>query len=531
MEIKKITCIQFFGEFPDFCSRIVMPDYGLPVIGTILSEMGYDVKVYVERIKPPEWDRIAASDLICFSSWCAGADKMHRLAREIQSRLGIPIIIGGVYASYFPESCLQHCDYVVFGEGDETIVELVETLTKEGELNQVSGIAYRVGDQVHFTLQRSGPSKFNTIPNYSLIEGYPRMGILDILMQRKKPWMTVQASRGCPFNCAFCIVHTMFHGSYRTREIESVIADLRDKRQYGRQLIFVDNEFAADRSYAKKLLRRIIEEDFGFKMTVFARVEVIEDDELLSLMRRAGVTHIYQGYESIHPETLSAFNKRQDLEQIEAAIQKLHSLGFGILGSFVMGADTDTLETTQRTVDFVLHQKLFNAYFWPIMGLFPEKRLGYQTIIPWYRGIFLEWKYYDGYFVTHFPLQMTPSQLQRSLINAYRSIYAPTQVVQALKDRKFGDAKAKILLRYLWRDIEKGAQEYLPFLEELEDGLYDTGGSLREDLLMQRIAKNPQWTFQAGKQAIEDHGILQSKFPTIDKEDITCISKKLGSSR
>lgn len=66
MQIKKITCIQFYGEFPDFCSRLVMPDFGLPLIGTILSEMGYDVKVYVERIKPPEWDRIAVSDLIFF---------------------------------------------------------------------------------------------------------------------------------------------------------------------------------------------------------------------------------------------------------------------------------------------------------------------------------------------------------------------------------------------------------------------------------------------------------------------------------
>ena len=247
MEIKKITCIQFYGEFPDFCSRVVMPDYGLPLIGTILSETGYDVKVYVERIKPPEWDRIAASDLVCFSSGCAGADKMYRLASKIRSRLGIPIIIGGVHASYFPESCLQYCDYVVFGEGDETIVELVETISHGAEVNQVAGIAYRVGDQVHHTRQRSRPTRFNTIPNYSLIECYPRMGLLDVLIQRRKPWLTVQSSRGCPFQCAFCIVNTMFPGSYRTREVESVIQDLRDKRQYGRELIFVDNEFAADR--------------------------------------------------------------------------------------------------------------------------------------------------------------------------------------------------------------------------------------------------------------------------------------------
>lgn len=71
-QIKKITCIQLGGEFPDFCYRLVMPDYGLPVIGTILAEAGYDVKVYMEHIKPPEWDRIAESDLVCFSSLSVG---------------------------------------------------------------------------------------------------------------------------------------------------------------------------------------------------------------------------------------------------------------------------------------------------------------------------------------------------------------------------------------------------------------------------------------------------------------------------
>jgi hypothetical protein len=531
MQIKKITCIQLHGDFPDFCSRLVMPDYGLPLIGTILSEIGYDVRVYIERIKPPEWDRIAESDLVCFSSWNAGADKTYRLAKEIRSRLSIPTIIGGVHASYFAESCLQHCDYVVFGEGDETIVELVETLAQGRGIEQVAGIAYRIGDQVHYTAPRSGLARFDTIPNFSLIEGYPRMGVLDILIQRKKPLLTVQSSRGCPFNCTFCIVNTMFPSGYRTRDLESVIRDLRDKRQYGRELVFVDNEFAADRSYAKKLLRRMIEEDFDFDIVIFARVEVTEDDELLSLMRQAGITRIYQGYESIQPETLIALNKRQSIEQIMVAIEKLHSFGFGIQGSFVMGADTDTLEAIQCTVDFVLEQRLSNAYFWPIGGYFPEKKSGYQTITPWYRTIFLGWSYYDGHFVTHFPLQMSPSRLQLALIDAYRTIYSPSQIVQALKCRKFADAKRKILFRYQWGNIEKGVREYIPFLEELEDGLYDSDGHLCEGLLVQRVKKDPRWTFQAGNQTIKTLGILPLELPIPGKGNITCVRKELGQSR
>jgi anaerobic magnesium-protoporphyrin IX monomethyl ester cyclase len=498
MQVKKITCIALDGEFPDFTSHLLAPDYGMPLIATILSKAGYDVRVYIEHIKPPEWDRISDSDLVCFSTWNANAEKTYRLAQEIRKRLAITIVIGGVHASYFPESCLRHCDYVVFGEGDETILELVEALALGGEVDKVPGIAYRVGDQVRRTASRSGPPRFDTIPMFSLIEGYRRLNILNILVERKTPVLTAQYSRGCPFKCTFCIVNTMFPGGYRTRDIEMVIRDLQDKRQYGRHLLFVDNEFAGDRAHAKQLLRRIIEEDFRFHLAVFARVDVAKDDELLSLMRQAGITYIFQGYESVQPETLIAYNKHQTLTEMIAAIEKLHYFGIGMWGSFVLGADTDTLETIKSTVNFALEHKISTVYFWPIWGHFPEDRSGYQTIVPWYRGIFRGWRHCNGHFVTHFPLNIPPSKLQTAIIDAYRAVYSPKQIFQALKDRRFNDVRSRILHRYQWGEIEKDVQSYVPFLEELEEGLYDSKGHLCEEVLIKRVTVDPQWTFPAG---------------------------------
>jgi radical SAM superfamily enzyme YgiQ (UPF0313 family) len=505
-----------------------MPDYGMPLIGTILSEVGYDVKVYMEHVRPPDWNRLAESDLVCFSSLCAGAEKTYQLADEIRAKLGIPTVIGGTHATYFPESCLEHCDYVVFGEGDETILRLIETLVEGGDLSTVAGIAYRRGSTVYRTSAPASPPQFDTVPNFTLIEGYRRMEWFDKLLQRRAPWMTAQASRGCHFKCRFCVVNTMFPSGYRKRNIESVIRDLRDKRQYGRDLLFVDNDFAANRSETKSLLRRVIEEDLDFNILIFARIEIVKDDELLTLMRRAGVTQVYQGYESVQPETLVAYDKHQTLKQITAAIEKLSSYDFRIVGSFVVGADTDTVQTIEKTADFVVDQQLSSAYFFPIWGHFPEQMHGYQTIVPWYRSIFRGWRYCDGNFVTHYPLNMRPSELQKAIIDAFRKIYAPTQALRALKRGKYWDAKWKLGHIVLWRDIEKGIREYISFLEELEEGLYDDGGRLIEDRLIDRVKRDPRWTFQAGNRAIETLGISPLELPISKERNITCVPPRLG---
>ncbi|MGO9569091.1 MAG: B12-binding domain-containing radical SAM protein [Desulfomonilaceae bacterium] len=522
MGIKKITCIQLDGEFPDLGHLFVMPDYGLPLISTILSEAGYDVKVYVEHVKPPDWSRISESDLVCLSSFTSTIGKICELAKEIRSRHRIPIIVGGVYATYFPESCLEWCDYVVLGEGDETILDLVQTISNGGPIHEVRGIAYKVGDQVCRTTPRPGPVRFDTVPDYSLIQGYHRMSFLDILLKRRVPMPTVQSSRGCPFKCTFCISNTMFPDGYRKRDIDSVIRDMRDKGRYSKTLMFVDNDFTALRQHTKKLLNRIIKENLNFKISVFARVEVARDDELLSLMRQAGVCDIFQGFESVQPTTLAEYEKRQTLEEIVASVEKLSGLGFTVAGAFVLGADADALETISSSVNFALDHPITKPHFFPIWGLFPEKRSGYQSIVPWYRSIFRGWGNCDGLFVTNFPLQMPPSKLQRGIIEAYHTAYSPTQFYRALKKGDFTAVKEKLGVRCVWHGIEKGLRDYIPFLEELEDGLYDSDYRLREDVLVERVKKDPRWTFREGHRTLEALGLSPAELPGTGLENVIC---------
>lgn len=493
--IRRVACIQLGGVFPDFCNRLVMPDYGLPLIGTILAHAGYDVDVFVEHVAPPNWDAIAQADAVCMSTLSAAADKTYQLADRIRRELPIPVIMGGTHATYFTEDCLRHCDAVVLGEGDETILELLAALSEGGSRAEVAGIAYREGGAVRRTRPRAGPLDFQVVPDYRLIRGYRRMSRWDVLRNFRLPLVTAQATRGCPHRCSYCIVETMFGERYRTRDIESVIRDLRDKRQYGRELLFVDNNFAASPRYTAALLRRMIEEDLGFDIMVLTRADVAERDEILPLMRRAGITQLYQGYESVEPATLAKYNKRQSLEAVRAAIAKLHGHGFRISGSFVLGADTDTPSTVASTVDFVLESRLTIAYFFPLWGNFAERRAGNRAIVPRHRAIFKDWAHCDGNFVSHFPKQMRPSQLQRAIGEAHRCVFSARATAAALRRGSLAEAWEKATHRWMWNTIQRGLDEYVPWLEEIEEGLYDRNDRLIEEQLCARHAAGPPWRF------------------------------------
>lgn len=520
--IKRIVCIQLSGVFPDFCHRLIMPDYGMPLIGTILAHKGYDVQVFMEHVEAPDWESIKTADIVCMSTLSAGASKTYILADRIREQIGIPVILGGTHATYFPELCLQHCDYVVLGEGDETIISLVQALSEGGNPTHVPGIAYKNDDSVIYTQKQAHPASFDTIPDFRLIHGYEKLSSWEILKQRRLPLMTIQSTRGCPFSCKYCIVDTMFDSRYATRSIDSVIADLRDKRQYGKELLFVDNNFGSHRAYTKQLLNRMIEEDMDFDIMVLTRTNIAQYDDLLELMRLAGITQLYQGYESIEADALDAYDKHQTIEKINRSIRKLHSFGFRLSGSFIFGADTDTVETIHTTVEYVLQQRLSIAYFFPLWGHYAERKNNYSSLIPRHRSIFRGWEYCDGNFVSHFPMRMRPSELQREIIAAHRKVFAPGPAVSALFRGEIMSTVDKLTHRWMWATIERETKSYISWLEELEEGLYDEAGQLDEKKLLAR-SKLEDWPlFPVSTQNLRNTTAVSNDKHTIHIKDVAC---------
>jgi radical SAM superfamily enzyme YgiQ (UPF0313 family) len=110
----------------------------------VLKEKGYDVKVYIEAIRPWDWDRILTSDLIGITANSSEAKEGYLLADKIRSKTKIPIVMGGYHVTFLPEEALDHCGYVVRGEGEATFAELAEELLEgKQDVEKILGVSWK----------------------------------------------------------------------------------------------------------------------------------------------------------------------------------------------------------------------------------------------------------------------------------------------------------------------------------------------------------------------------------------------------
>ena len=492
MNKKKITLIQLDSATPTLVNHILMPRFGLPLIATILRDEGYDVHLHIEYISGGiPWERILESDAVCFSSFSSAARRTYELADSIRAKTNIPLIIGDTHATHFPVSALEHFDYVVRAEGDETIVRLLDALFNKTEAPEdIPGLSYRIGRRVYHNPGPAQVQELSKFSDYSLIKGYG-IPLYQVYLRGYTRVIPIQFSRGCHFKCKFCVVKTMFGPGYRVRDVEAMIKEIKDKRKYDRHFMFVDNNFAGNLNATKKLLRRIIEEKIDGKYFCMVRIDIANDDELLDLMRKAGVHELFFGFESINDDTLKAFDKCQTRADIVRAVKKVRDYGMRIWGSFVIGGEDDRPKDIKEIVDFAIENDFFNLGMFPILNypsVEPDKEL-----IPESRILVHSWDYMSGNFVTYFPKQMKPSTLQREMLEGYRRFYS---VFRAFKYLMRLRPRLAIRLLCLWivthRPLRKHMERYIQYLEEAEKGLYDEQGNLIESRLKGRTIQ-PIW--------------------------------------
>ena len=482
MKIEKVTFISAELPYWNLVTHAVFPEYGVPLVATIVRDAGYDVQLFVEHIAPIVWDRVMDSDVVCFQAFSSTMPKTIEYINKIKAvRPDMPIIIGGTHASVMARDTLQYCDVVVRQEGDESLPEVLGKWKNDEDLSHVLGVSYWGNGTVKHNPNRPFVQEFETIPDLELIHGYMDWGRLKLLRKLKMRWQVLQTSRGCPFDCSFCIAPRELGRGYRLRSIDNVIADIKyQQKLVGTKYFFmVDNHFTVKRDRTKELLNRIIEEKIDWYGICFTRLEVARDEELLALLKKAQVNTLYIGLESFDNKVLKLLNKQQSQDGIRKSLRAIKAHKLRVLGSFVLGSDEDTPESIRATIDGAIEEDVDYVALFPLSG-YPEHD---APTIPLNRFFTPTWDRLDGTFVIFLPKNMKPSTLQREINLAYKKFYGPKQIMRRFVKGDFF-AGIKRMAYYYWAwEIRRSTSKWTSYLESVEGQYYDDNDHLIEERL------------------------------------------------
>ena len=429
----KISIVEPKTPFYNFYSAVIkhLPLLGPIYLGTILKNDGHDVTVYNENIKELDYSRIKDSDVLGISMITSTAPRGYEIAQKFrQFNPRGKVLIGGSHATFLPEEAAQYADHVVTGEGESIICDLV----RNGGEKIIAGSPVENLDDLPF-------------PDFSIVDGF----------KKRPPLTPISTSRGCPFDCTFCSVTAMFGRKYRFRSTDSVIEEL--SRLKHKHVFFYDDNFDANKPRTKELLTQMIKHKITPPWIAQVRADVAKDEELVALMARANCRQLAIGFESVNPEVLKSYNKRQTPEDIKTCIKVLHKYGIKIHGMFISDGYTDIyhrlgIDSLQLCILVpILGSKLYTAI--KSSGRLLSDRFPH------------DWKLFDGGHVVHWPDNLSPPEMQRQTVQALKNYYSRVNMAKLFVRGKWVDFRFRQMGHDIIKKWEAQNGDYVTKLEQI----------------------------------------------------------------
>lgn len=388
MKIKRIALIT-----PPYHSGVVESagtwlNVGFVYIAGALRAAGYEVDYYDAMSLWHKWPdiqkRIEAfrPDMIATTAYTASivdAVKLLRFAKSINPR--IVTALGNVHAAFCYDEILTHdhdaVDYIVRGEGEETLPMLCHCLNAGDDPKKVLGIAYWRDGGVVVTPKAPYIHDLDSLPTaWDLVE-WP---IYTYRAKKNARLAIVSSSRGCKSQCSFCSQQLFWSQSWRARSAENFVAELEMLHNvHGVQVAMLSDELPTfDRERWVRILDLMQEREVPVKLLMETRVDdILRDADIMDKYREGGVEHIYVGVEAGSQETLDLFKKDTKVDQSKAAIDLINGADIVSETSFVLGMPDDTPESIEQTIELAKHYNPDMAFFlaiapWPYAELYPE---------------------------------------------------------------------------------------------------------------------------------------------------------------
>jgi len=293
--------------------------------------------------------------------------EIKRLAPEVITIVGGPHVTGSQMTALY-----DGISYGIIGEGEEALLDLLDTLEKGGDPSEVRNLIYRDNGSIKVNETRPFIKNVDELP-------FPAWDLMNIdeyidPAYFKGSHLAIFSGRGCPYDCSFCASCVTWKRKLRERSVENVMDEIRHivKVLGIHNLMFWDDSFAANKKRAIAICNRIIEENLNINYTVQIRADSISE-ELVNALRDSGCSFAAIGVESGNEEVLKRIGKRETKAQFRAAVKMMKDAGLPIIASYIMGLAGDTHDTIKETIDFAFELDADQSKFM-ILAPFPGTR-------------------------------------------------------------------------------------------------------------------------------------------------------------
>ena len=349
------------------------PNIGIGYLASSLMEKGHHVKVIdlnfdSEHIE----ERLAETsnyDIVGISLKSFAIPFALEVSRMVKSR---HLIWGGPHITVDGQNFLSRDSnrgIGVVGEGEQTILELVDAIEHDKGLQDIKGIIYKDKDRLVVNPPRAFNADLHFLP-------YPNYEVFDFFKGTMELYPLI-TSRGCPYSCIFCCASLVSGKKWRHRKPIEVIEELEFAKSRYNSTGFVvhDDNFTMDINRAKEICRLLIERKINMDWVCSSGVRADRlDDELAALMKMSGCTQVALGIESIDPEIFPTIKKGENLDDIKRAVVLLKKHKIRVLGFFIIGLPGDNLERTKSSIELAKNLGL-STTFWGHLAPYPGTKV------------------------------------------------------------------------------------------------------------------------------------------------------------
>ena len=341
----------------------VVPPLGLMYIAAVLEKAGHQVQIFDAD---PEYEASMMQEIKSFNPELIGLSfltvayqRAFNLRQALKKELpDVTCCSGGVHTTVKPTDTLKEfdLDFIVVGEGEDTIVEVCEKLDRKEGVAGVKGVMYRENDEIIDNGGRDMIKDLDTIP-------FPARHLIDMAPYLKPPGIirgyaeknqtTIVTSRGCPFKCIYCGSHNIFGRKTRRRSVKNVVDEIEHlhKNFDIKGVYFCDDTFTLSSKWVKEYCRDLKSRNLNVKWGCQSRVDQT-DRELMKLMKESGLVQLDFGVESGSEKILKVLGKGgagDRTDQIKKSFKLCKELDIRTLATFIIGSPNETKDDIDQS--------------------------------------------------------------------------------------------------------------------------------------------------------------------------------------